>query len=283
MTSYLIVGGGGMLGQDLRAALAGRDVTALDRSELDITSRAAVEAAVAGHDVVLNAAGYTRVDDAESHEQDAFRVNALGAEIVAHATAATGARVVYFSTDYVFDGVASAPYGESQPVDPRGAYGRSKAEGERLVRAAHPDALIVRTAWTYGQHGSNFVSTMLRLAGERETVDVVDDQRGQPTWTLDLAHRVIEMLDRSVPGGIYHSTNSGSATWFELARNVFRLGGYDPERVRPTDSAGYARPAPRPAYSVLGHDGWAAVRLPPMRPWGDALDAAFAAGAVGTR
>jgi dTDP-4-dehydrorhamnose reductase len=124
---------------------------------------------------------------------------------------------------------------------------------------------------------------MLRLAGERETVDVVDDQRGQPTWTLDLAHRVIEMLDRSVPGGIYHSTNSGSATWFELARNVFRLGGYDPERVRPTDSAGYARPAPRPAYSVLGHDGWAAVRLPPMRPWGDALDAAFAAGAVGTR
>jgi dTDP-4-dehydrorhamnose reductase len=124
---------------------------------------------------------------------------------------------------------------------------------------------------------------MLRLAAERDTVDVVDDQRGQPTWTRDLAGKIVELLDSDVPGGTYHGTNSGSATWFEFAREIFRLAGFDPERVRPTDSTGYSRPAPRPAYSVLGHDGWAAAGLAPMRPWTDALRTAFATGAVGAR
>jgi dTDP-4-dehydrorhamnose reductase len=283
MTSYLIVGAGGMLGQDLLATLAGRDVTALTRNDLDITNAVAVEDAIAGHDVVVNAAGYTRVDAAESHEDEAFAVNATGAGNVARAAARLGARVVYISTDYVFDGIARTPYKEDHPLDPRGAYGRSKAAGERLVRAASDDALIVRTAWTYGEYGSNFVSTMLRLAAERDTVDVVDDQRGQPTWTRDLAGKIVELLDSDVPGGTYHGTNSGSATWFEFAREIFRLAGFDPERVRPTDSTGYSRPAPRPAYSVLGHDGWAAAGLAPMRPWTDALRTAFATGAVGAR
>ena len=281
MTSYLIVGAGGMLGQDLRATLVGRDVTALSRASLDISIAADVEQAVAGHDVVLNAAGYTAVDLAETHEDDAVLVNASGAENLAKAAAATGARLVHVSTDYVFDGAAASPYPEGFRLDPQGAYGRSKAEGERRIRAALNDAIIVRTAWTYGQHGPNFASTMLRLAAERETVDVVDDQRGQPTWTLDLAARIVEMLDTDVPGGTYHGTNAGSASWFEFAREIFSLAGLDPERVKPTSSAHFVRPAPRPAYSVLGHDGWAAVGLPPMRPWQDALSAAFVAGAVG--
>ena len=281
MTSYLIVGAGGMLGQDLRATLVGRDVTALSHASLDISIAADVEQAVAGHDVVLNAAGYTAVDLAETHEDDAVLVNALGAENLAKAAAATGARLVHVSTDYVFDGAAASPYPEGFRLDPQGAYGRSKAEGERRIRAALNGAIIVRTAWTYGQHGPNFASTMLRLAAERETVDVVDDQRGQPTWTLDLAARIVEMLDTDVPGGTYHGTNAGSASWFEFAREIFSLAGLDPERVKPISSAHFVRPAPRPAYSVLGHDGWAAVGLSPMRPWQDALSAAFAAGAVG--
>jgi dTDP-4-dehydrorhamnose reductase len=283
MTSYLIVGAGGMLGQDLRATLAGRDVTALTRAELDISNWSDVERAVAGHDVVLNAAGYTAVDLAETHEDEAFLVNAVGAENLAKAAAVAGARLVHVSTDYVFDGVATAPYPEGSRIDPRGAYGRTKAEGETRVQRALKDAIIVRTAWTYGQHGPNFAATMLRLATERDTVEVVDDQRGQPTWTLDLASRIVEMLASAVPGGVYHGTNSGSASWFDFAREIFRLAGLDPERVKPVNSAAFVRPAPRPAYSVLGHDGWAAVGLPPMRPWRDALSAAFAAGAVGTR
>ena len=281
MTRYLIVGSGGMLGQDLLVALAGRDVTALSRESLDISSAPDVERAVVGHDVVLNAAGYTKVDLAETHEEDAFLVNAIGAENLATAAASTGARLVHISTDYVFDGDGIAPYREDSPLDPRGAYGRSKAEGERRVRAALADSIILRTAWTYGRYGQNFVSTMLRLASERDTVDVVDDQRGQPTWTRDLAERIVEMLDGAVVGGIYHGTNSGSATWFEFAREIFRLAGLDPERVRPTSSANFVRPAPRPAYSVLAHDGWAATGLPPMRSWQDALSASFASGAVG--
>jgi dTDP-4-dehydrorhamnose reductase len=230
---------------------------------------------------VLNAAGYTGVDLAETHEDDAVAANATGPGILARTATAAGARLVHFSTDYVFDGNATTPYAEDHPLEPRGAYGRSKAEGERLVRSGASDALIIRTAWTYGEHGANFAKTMLRFAGERDTVDVVNDQRGQPTWTLDLATRVVEMMDADCPAGVYHGTNTGEATWFDFAREVFRDAGLDPERVRPTDSTAYVRPAPRPAYSVLGQAAWPAIGLSPMRPWREALAAAFAAGALG--
>jgi dTDP-4-dehydrorhamnose reductase len=278
MARYLIVGAGGMLGQDLLLALEGRDVTALAHSQLDIADATAVDAAVAGHDVVINAAGYTRVDDAESHEDEAFATNATGAENLARAAAGSGARLIHFSTDYVFDGRASTPYGEDQPFDPQNAYGRSKADGERRVLGADPAATILRTAWLYGAHGSNFAATMLRLAGDRQTVDVIDDQRGQPTWTRDVAGRVVEMLDAQTPSGIYHATNSGETTWYGFAREVFRLAGLDEARVHPTDSASFVRPAARPAYSVLGQLGWASVGLAPLRDWRAALAAAFDAG-----
>jgi dTDP-4-dehydrorhamnose reductase len=278
---YLIVGAGGMLGHDLQSALAGREVTALTRADLDVTDAAAVSAAVAGHDVVINASAYTKVDDAETNEDAAYAVNATGAANLAAAAAEHGAWLVQVSTDYVFDGSATTPYAESTPVGPVSAYGRTKAEGERLTVEANGDrTYIVRTAWLYGEHGPNFAKTMLTLAGKLDTVSVVTDQVGQPTWTLDLANRIVALLDSHAPAGIYHGTASGQGSWMDFAAAVFAGAGLDPARVLPTDSSQFVRPAPRPAYSVLGHDAWAAAGLEPMRDWRLALDEAFATGAL---
>ena len=280
MTRYLIAGAGGMLGHDLQLALAGRDVRALTRADLDVTDAAAVDAAVAGVDVVINASAYTAVDNAETDEVAAYAINATGAENVARAAAATGAHMVQVSTDYVFRGDATTPYPEDAPLDPIGAYGRTKAAGERLVRAAHPGAHIVRTAWLYGKNGGNFAHTMLKLAASRDTVSVVTDQIGQPTWTGDLAASIVALLDADAPAGIYHGTNSGETSWFGFAQAVFETAGLDPARVLPTDSSAFVRPAPRPSYSVLGHDAWAAAGLAAPRDWREALAAAAASGAL---
>jgi dTDP-4-dehydrorhamnose reductase len=280
---YLITGAAGMLGTDLVAALDGRAVTALSRHDLDITDLDAVRASVVGHDVVLNAAAFTRVDDAESEEDAAFAINATGAGNLARAAAEVGARFVQYSTDYVFNGTATSPYAEDAPIDPVTAYGRTKAEGERLALANHPDGTyVLRTAWLYGKNGPNFPSTMLRLAAERDNVSVVTDQIGQPTWTADLAAQTVLLLDSDAGAGIYHATNSGQASWFDLARATFEIAGLDPARVLATDSAAFVRPAPRPPYSVLDHGGWASAGLAPMRSWRSALEAAFVAGAIGT-
>jgi dTDP-4-dehydrorhamnose reductase len=280
VTSYFVAGAGGMLGADLMRALAGRDVTGLSRAELDITDSDAASRSIAGFDVVINAAAYTKVDDAEAHETEAFAINATGVANLAAAAPAAGARFVQVSTDYVFDGTAASPYPEDAPRHPVSAYGRTKAEGETLALAANLDTVIVRTAWLYGEHGPNFARTMLRLAGERPTVSVVDDQRGQPTWTRDLAQHIVLLLDAEAPAGIYHGTSSGETSWYGFARAVFELGGHDPDRVQPTTSAEFVRPAPRPAYSVLGHARWAEAGLAPMRPWKDALAEAFDTGAL---
>jgi len=283
MTRYLITGAAGMLGRDLQHALRDREVTALSRAELDITDRDAVHAAVAGHDVVINSAAYTKVDDAETHEDDAYAVNATGPALLAEATAATGARLVTISTDYVFHGDGTSPYAEDAPTDPINAYGRTKAAGEALVREIAPDSsYIVRTAWIYGAHGPNFAATMLRLAASHDTVSVVTDQVGQPTWTGDLAARIVELLDADAPAGIYHGTNSGQGSWFDFTKAIFAEAGLDPARVLPTDSTAFVRPAPRPAYSVLGHDAWGRAGLTPLRDWREALHAAVAEGALRT-
>ena len=281
MTRYLVTGAGGMLGHDLQHALAGREVTALTRAELDVTDADAVRAAVAGHDVVFNAAAYTNVDGAETHEADAFAINATGVGNLARAAAANSAKLVTISTDYVFEGTATEPYPEDTPRDPINAYGRSKGAGEELALAEHPDgAYVVRTAWLYGAAGANFAATMLRLAASNPTVSVVDDQLGQPTWTADLAAQLVALVDADAPAGIYHGTNAGQTSWFGFARAVFEEAGLDPERVLPTDSASFVRPARRPSYSVLGHGGWARAGLQPMRPWREALAAATASGAL---
>lgn len=281
MTRYLIAGAAGMLGQDLQKALAGRNVTALGRAQLDVTDLAAVRAAVAGHDVVINCSAYTRVDDAETNEADAFAVNATGVGNLATAASEIGAKFVQVSTDYVFDGSASEPYDELTPRNPISAYGRTKAEGERLALAAHPGGtFIVRTAWLYGAAGSNFAKTMLRLSASHDTVSVVTDQFGQPTWSGDLARQIVELLDSDAAPGIYHGTNSGVASWFDFTREIFQVVGLDPNRVKPTTSAQFLRPAPRPDYSVLGHDAWALAGISPMRNWRAALSAAHSAGVL---
>jgi len=268
-----------MLGTDLTLALSGRDVTALGRADLDIADAAAVHDAVANHDVVINTAAYTRVDDAESHEPEARLVNAVGAGLLAAAALRHGARLVHISTDYVFDGTATVPYEEDAVRNPVSAYGRTKAEGEELVLAAHPEgAIIVRTAWLYGTHGKNFPRTVLGLAATNETIDVVDDQRGQPTSTADLAERIVALLDSGINAGVFHGTNAGEATWYSFARAAFSLAGLDPDRIRPTVSTNFIRPAPRPSYSVLGNRAWNEVGLPPMRPWEQSLEAAMDSG-----
>lgn len=266
---WLVTGAGGMLGRDLVDLLRVRavEVTAAARENLDITASEAVDAAVSGHDVVVNCAGWTDVDGAESQEAAAFAVNATGAEHLARAAQAHGARLVHISTDYVFDGAAATPYPEDAPLDPRSAYGRTKAAGERAVRGLCADHLVVRTAWLYGAHGSCFPRTIARVARERGRLDVVTDQVGQPTWTVDLADLVVRLVDSAVPAGTYHGTASGRASWFEFARAVVGAAGLDPDIVRPTTAAAISRPAPRPAFSVLGHERLRAAGVTPIGEW----------------
>jgi len=283
----LVTGAGGQLGADLLRVARGHDVVGPTRAELDVTDPAAVERAVkeVRPDAVLNAAAYTAVDAAETDEATAAAVNAEAPATLARICALRGAGLVHVSTDYVFAGDAGRPYQVDAPVGPRSAYGRTKLAGERAVRELLPErSWVVRTAWVYGESGGNFVKTMARLAGERDTLDVVDDQHGSPTWSRDLAAGLVALAAATQAAGngvapspgTYHCTNSGRTTWYGLARAVFAEIGADPERVRPTSTDAVPRPAPRPAYSVLSDASWRAAGLPPARPWRDALHAAFA-------
>jgi dTDP-4-dehydrorhamnose reductase len=290
-----------MLGRDLTDLLQARgdEFTPMARADLDITDPAAVAKAVSvvKPDVVVNCAAWTAVDAAEEHEEEAFAINAHGAANLAAACASVGALLVHPSTDYVFDGHASAPYAEGAPTAPSGAYGRTKLAGEQAVRAALPDAsYIVRTAWLYGAHGKNFVKTMLRLARNGTAPGVVADQHGQPTWTADVAVQMYALIGNSAPAGIYHATSSGQTTWFGFAEEVFALyhgqgqtqglnqgqnQEEDSERLRvtprPITTADFPTPAQRPAYSVLGHEAWSAAGISPIGDWKDALHRAFPA------
>lgn len=274
---WLVTGGGGQLGTHL-AGLLGSAAVVRTSAELDITAADAVLEAVGRHrpDVLVNAAAYTAVDAAETNEDAAFAVNADGPRVLAEALARHGGRLIHVSTDYVFAGDASAPYEPDDPVGPQTAYGRTKLAGERAVRAVLPDrAHVVRTAWVYGGPSANFVDTMLRLERSRETVDVVDDQIGCPTYVGDLAAALVALGSSSVPAAVRHFGNAGQASWFELAREVFSLIGADPARVRPVSSSAFPRPAPRPAWSVLSTRSWTSAGLPAPRAWRDALAAAL--------
>jgi dTDP-4-dehydrorhamnose reductase len=280
MTRWLVTGADGMLGTDLVAALTsrGEPVTAMNRAGLDVTDTAAVTDAIARArpDVVVNCAAWTAVDAAEASEEQALAVNAGGAARLAAGCAAAGARMVQVSTDYVFAGQAGRPYAEDDVPAPRTAYGRTKLAGERAVLGRLPGSgYVVRTAWLYGAHGPNFVRTMIKLEDQRPSVNVVDDQHGQPTWTADVAGQIIALIQNTAPPGIYHATSSGQTTWFGLAREIFSLLGADPARVRPIPSSELNLPAPRPAYSVLGHGAWAPPAVPPIGDWRTALHRAF--------
>ena len=267
---WLITGAGGQLGMHLLAQL-GRDALGFDRASLDITSAAAVSAAVrdARPDVIVNAAAYTAVDAAETDELTALAVNATAVSHLANAAADAGARLVHVSTDYVFDGTASRAYEPSDLTAPRTAYGRTKLAGERFAVAS--GGHVVRTAWVYGGPSANFVDTMLRLSSERDTVDVVSDQIGSPTYAHDLAAALIELGQSSVTSGILHYANAGTGSWFDLAQEVFRAAGLDPERVRPVSSTEFVRPAERPAWSVLSTAAWTDAELRAPRDWREAV------------
>lgn len=258
-----------MLGTDVVRALtdAGQRVRAVGSADLDVRDAAACVAAADGVDVVVNCAAWTAVDDAESNEPGAFAVNGTGAANMARASAAAGARLVQVSTDYVFAGTATEPYAEDAALAPGSAYGRTKAAGEWAARAEHHDVLVVRTAWLYGQHGGCFPRTIARALTQRDTLDVVTDQVGQPTWTADVAAVVLGLVAAQAAPGTYHATSSGLVSWHGFARAVAVEAGTDPGRVHETTSAAFVRPAPRPAYSVLGHDRLRAVGVPVIGDW----------------
>jgi dTDP-4-dehydrorhamnose reductase len=277
--SWLVTGAGGQLGTDLQAVLAqraGDTITALGRAELDLTDEEQVRSVVrawldgaTGRPVLLNAAAYTAVDAAEDDEATALVVNGAAPGWLAQELAGRG-RLVHVSTDYVFDGTSMQPYGVDDEPAPRTAYGRTKLAGERAVAAVDDDAVVVRTAWVYAAHGSNFVRTMVRLEAERDTVQVVDDQTGSPTWSADLARGLVQAA-LSPARGLLQATNTGATTWFGLARLVFELAGADTARVQPTTTAAFPRPAHRPAYSVLDPASWAAAGLAPLPPWQESV------------
>jgi dTDP-4-dehydrorhamnose reductase len=259
----LVTGAAGMLGRDVAAAAesAGHAVTALARRDLDIADAAAVHATVeaARPDAVVNCAAWTDVDGAEEHEADATRINGDGAGHVA----AAAPYVVHVSSDYVFDGTATEPYREDDPTGPAGAYGRSKLAGEIAVADASRDHAIVRSAWLFGLHGKNFVATMLQLAEDRDEVNVVADQIGCPTFTGHLAPALVAIAEQRL-SGILHVAGGGACSWHELAQATFDEAGADCCAV-PVTTAEFPRPAPRPAWSVLGSTRPDAPALPPWR------------------
>lgn len=300
MTSVLITGARGQVGSELVAASLARGwaVTALGSADLDITDAAAVDAAVTAFSqdsasdpdagagnraVVVNAAAYTAVDRAETDTERAWAVNERGPGLLAAAAARHDVHLIHLSTDYVFPGDADRPYEPADPTGPRSVYGASKLAGERAVHAAAPGAVVVRTAWVWGATGGNFVKTMAALERSRPSVDVVDDQQGTPSYAADLASGILELAASDFLAAstavdrVLHLTNGGRTTWFDFARAVFSAVGADPERVRPTTSAAFVRPAPRPAYSVLSGRSWAAAGLTPLRAWDEALAAGFQA------
>jgi dTDP-4-dehydrorhamnose reductase len=277
MTELVVLGAGGMLGRALVEHFAQHAPLAAARADVDVTNRDALQRFIPGGATVINASAYTDVDGAESDEATAFAINADAVRLISETVKAKGGRLIHISTDYVFDGTASEPYDEGATRCPRSAYGRSKLGGEQAVEVILPDSgVIVRTAWLYGYPGKSFPATILRASQNREFLDVVTDQVGQPTWTGDVAAMVESLLVNDIRHGIFHATNSGQTSWNGFARAVFRQAGLDEERVRPVTSEAFPRPAPRPSYSVLGHSALGLHGLPEPRPWEDALAEAWA-------
>ncbi len=258
-----------MLATDVVASLRAAGTTQLmltDRDELDILDADAVADAVAQVDLVINCAAYTAVDAAEADEDLALAINATGPGHLAAACVASGARLVHISTDYVFAGDATEPYAEDAPMVPAGAYGRTKAAGETVVRASGADALIVRTAYLYGRGGPCFPKTIAKAGKARGALTVVDDQIGQPTWTRDVAAFMLRLLEADAPAGTYHATASGQCSWFDFAREIVASAGLG-DIVTATDSSAYAAKAPRPAWSVLGHGASEALGIEGLGNW----------------
>ena len=278
----LMLGAGGQVGHELRRHSWPADtiLTALDRGGLDITRREAVIGTIAGErpDIVVNAAAYTAVDRAEIERDAAWAINRDGPGHIAAACREAGIKLIHISTDYVFDGTKSSPYRENDPVNPLGVYGASKEAGERAVREALREHVILRTAWVYSAHGHNFVKTMLRLAGERPVLRVVADQTGSPTGAADIAGAIARIAQHIAAGnpawGTCHFAGAGAVTWHGFAEAIFELAQPwrgPPPRVEAIATADYPTPAQRPANSVLDCARIAAAFGITPRPWREAL------------
>ncbi len=274
----LILGSTGQVAHALMASAGGLEAIALGRPGIDLADAASIEAAIAAHapDLVINAAAYTAVDKAESEADAAFAINASGAGAAAAAARAAGAAFLHLSTDFVFDGTKPGAYLEDDPVSPLGVYGASKQAGEAAVRAAHPEAVIVRLSWVYAAHGGNFAKTMLRLAGDRDEIGVVADQLGRPTAAEDIAPALWTLgkglvAQRTSPHNLYHLGPQGEATWADFAAAIMeasKAAGGPFAHIRRITTADYPTPAKRPANSVLDctriAEDWG-IRLPDWR------------------
>ena len=268
----LITGAGGQLGHDLVTAFSGHEAVAATHRQLDVDDRDAVLGTIIQlrPDAVVHAGAWTDVDGCETDPDRAFRTNALGTRHVVEGARLAGAHVCYVSTDYVFDGTGDRPWVEWDQPAPRSVYGRSKLGGEREL---DPGTTVVRTSWVCGAHGRNFVKTMLRAAAERDELTVVDDQHGCPTFTSDLAGAIRRLVVARLPG-TFHVTNQGATTWFDFARAIVAAGGFDPGKVRPIATADLrpARPAPRPANSVLDNAALRLSGIPLLPDWHEPLE-----------
>jgi len=278
---WLITGGNGQLGRCLQKTLDSRgiDFVALSRSDLDITNIGQVKQLVSSTkpDVVINAAAYTDVEQAEIDPDEAFKINQLGAANLAIASRSVDSKLVHFSTDYVFADNGNSPWKASDLKEPLSIYGKSKLAGEVEILNEYPEkSLIIRTAWLYSPYGKNFYKTMLSKAfNGDESVRVVNDQQGQPTNAFDLAELTVKAVINDVPSGIFHGTNAGSCSWFQFAKYIFEIAGEDANRVVPILTSEFVTRAQRPKYSVLDNSKWTEYGIEPLQPWKVAVENAL--------
>ncbi len=269
----IVTGAEGQLGHDVKKIMSqnNHEVFAFGRKDLDITSNDSVLQTITElkPDVIVHCAAYTNVDKAEDDKEMAYKVNAEGTKFIAEAAERVGAKVAYISTDYVFDGSAETPYEVKDQKSPLGVYGDSKSRGEDYIQEISSKYYIIRTAWVYGSNGKNFVKTMLNLADEHTELKIVNDQKGSPTYTYDLA-KLILVLSSTEDYGIYHGTNSGECTWYDFAKEIFEIKHLN-IKVNPCSTKEFPRPAPRPKYSVLGSKSLSYIDVEPLRHWKDAL------------
>ena len=281
MRRILVIGAKGMLGKDLVEILRSSsrvdqrldwEVFGWDIEEIDIQEEKNTVTKIESlrPDIVINIAAYTNVDGCESHDEKAFAINAEGMRHVALGALRCRAKVVYLSTDYIFDGKKREPYLEDDPPHPLSVYGRSKLRGEQYVQEMVEDALIVRTQWLYGKYGNNFVASVLRQAREKEVLSIVNDQVGSPTYTIDLS-RAISVLIQCDARGVFHVANSDLCTWFAFGQEILKLSGMEGVRIVPISSEELGRPATRPLYSVLNTEKLKRETGMTLRPWSEAL------------
>ena len=269
----LITGADGMLGWDLNRVLSeNHEMILTDIPSLDITDLNQVKSYINRYkpDIIINSAAFTDVDGCESKEKLAYEVNSIGPKNLAIASREINSKLIHISTDYVFNGENDKPYIESDETGPINVYGETKLQGEELIRNTFDNHVILRTSWLYGINGNNFVKTMLELSKSHDEISVVDDQRGSPTYTNDLAIAISELLENDYHG-TYHLTNSENCSWFEFAKEIFEISNIEVD-VKPVVTDEFPRPAKRPKYSVLNNQKWKKSGLTPLRSYKEALN-----------